>query len=257
MSSDGDLLGSRARARVDDRRQRVLAAQALGHQRALLVRRRARHGEGDVGPVEAGGHPQRVAQPEPARHVGRHPRRGRGGGGHERARAERAARRRRGGSSRAGSRAPTARRSGPRRPRTARRAPPPSAPGSPARRSARAPRRAAAARPPTARSSAAAFAPASCWALTSATWSPSPRAASASTWSCISATSGETTTVRSSRSSAGQLVAERLARAGGHDHEHVAARQRRLARLALARPEVGEAEELVERGGQIHGGEPP
>ena len=49
----------------------------------------------------------------------------------------------------------------------------------------------------------AALAAPSCWALTSATRSPSPRAPSASTWSCMSATSGETTTVRSSRSSAG------------------------------------------------------
>ena len=56
---------------------------------------------------------------------------------------------------------------------------------------------------------------------------------------------------------AGKLVAERLARAGGHDHEHVAARQRRLAGLALPGPEVAEAEELVQGGGQIHGGEPP
>ena len=55
----------------------------------------------------------------------------------------------------------------------------------------------------------------------------------------------------------GQLVAERLARSGGHDHEHVAARQGRLAGLALAATEVAEAEELVERRGQIHGGEPP
>ena len=43
----------------------------------------------------------------------------------------------------------------------------------------------------------------SCWALTSATWSATPRAWSASTWSCIRATSGETTTVRSERMSPG------------------------------------------------------
>ena len=56
---------------------------------------------------------------------------------------------------------------------------------------------------------------------------------------------------------AGKLVAERLARPGGHDHEHVPARQRRLAGLALPGPELGEAEELVQRSGQVHGGGPP
>jgi hypothetical protein len=57
--------------------------------------------------------------------------------------------------------------------------------------------------PASARRSVSELAAPSCWAFTSATVSPRPRAASASTWSCISATSGETTTVRSSRSSAG------------------------------------------------------
>ena len=50
-----------------------------------------------------------------------------------------------------------------------------------------------------------------------------------------------------------QLVAERLARAGGHDREHVAAGQRRLARLALPRPEVGEPEPAAQLVGQIGG----
>ncbi len=44
-----------------------------------------------------------------------------------------------------------------------------------------------------------------------------------------------------------QLVAERLARAGRHDHEHVAAGDRRLDRLLLARPEPLEPEQLVQR----------
>ena len=51
-----------------------------------------------------------------------------------------------------------------------------------------------------------------------------------------------------------KLIAERLARAGGHDDQHVAVGQRGLARLALARPEAREAEVLVQGGGQVHGG---
>ena len=47
-----------------------------------------------------------------------------------------------------------------------------------------------------------------------------------------------------------QLVAERLAGAGRHNDEHVAACQRRLAGLALAGPELGEAEVLVQRAGR-------
>ena len=122
------LLGSRPRARVDDGRQRVLAAQALGDQRALLVRRRARHRERDVGPVEAGGHLERVAQAEAAA-PRRPPRAAWPWRWRPRASPRRArGRRRPGGSSRAGSRAPTGTRSGPRRPRTARRGPPSSAP---------------------------------------------------------------------------------------------------------------------------------
>ena len=45
----------------------------------------------------------------------------------------------------------------------------------------------------------------------------------------------------------GQLVAERLARAGRHDHEHVAVRQRRADRVLLPGPEALEAEQLVQR----------
>ena len=50
-----------------------------------------------------------------------------------------------------------------------------------------------------------------------------------------------------------QLVAERLARAGRHHDHHVAVRQRGLARLALPGPEGREAEERLERCGQVHG----
>jgi hypothetical protein len=44
-----------------------------------------------------------------------------------------------------------------------------------------------------------------------------------------------------------QLVAERLAGARRHDHQHVAPGDRRLDRLALPRPERGEAEHLAQR----------
>ena len=44
-----------------------------------------------------------------------------------------------------------------------------------------------------------------------------------------------------------QLVAERLARARGHHHQHVAPGQARLDRLPLARPERLEAEQLPQR----------
>ena len=74
---------------------------------------------------------------------------------------------------------------------------------------------------------------ASCWALTSAT-RPGAIRSSASTWSCISETSGETTSVRSRPHQRRQLVTERLARAGGHHHQDVAAVARGDHRLALA-----------------------
>ena len=45
----------------------------------------------------------------------------------------------------------------------------------------------------------------------------------------------------------GQLVAERLARAGRHHHEHVAIRERGADRLGLAAAERGEAEQLAQR----------
>ena len=199
----GDLLGPRARARVDDRRQRVRLRQRLRDQRPLLVAAGAGDDERDVRPVEAGRHLDRIVA-------------GRAGA---RCRARRAASpwrsrrrssrrrdsapRRRDGSSRGGSRGPTARRSAPRRRRTARSARPASPRGSPARRTARARRRAGCRSPPAARAQRLGVRGRVRCALTSATRSPSPRAWSASTWSCISATSGDTTIVRSSRISAG------------------------------------------------------
>ena len=56
--------------------------------------------------------------------------------------------------------------------------------------------------PATARSTARRFVTESCWALTSAT-RPGATRSSASTWSCISETRGDTTSVRSVRISAG------------------------------------------------------
>ena len=54
----------------------------------------------------------------------------------------------------------------------------------------------------------------------------------------------------------GELVAERLAGAGGHDHEQVAVGQRGADRLGLAGPEGAEAEVLAQGGqGAIHGGD--
>ena len=82
---------------------------------------------------------------------------------------------------------------------------------------------------------------------------PARSARSASTWSCISETSGETTIVRSSRISAGQLVAERLAGAGRHHDERVAVGQRGVDRLRLTGPEAVEAEVGAQRFAGVHG----
>ena len=48
----------------------------------------------------------------------------------------------------------------------------------------------------------------------------------------------------------GKLVAERLARARGHHHQHVPVRQRGLAGLSLPRAEAGEAEAVVQGCGE-------
>ena len=86
----GQLVRAGPRARIDDRRQGIGSAQGLGNQRALLMPARARDREGDVRPVKAGGHLQRIAQPEPRRDVDRHPRRRGGGGCDNRLRADHA-----------------------------------------------------------------------------------------------------------------------------------------------------------------------
>ena len=250
------LLGSGPRARVDDRGQRVLAAQALGDQRALLVRSRARHSERDVRAVEAGGHLERVAQAEAARDVGRHARRGRGGGGHERARAERP--RRVGEAEVVGPEVvsplgdavglvdheqPDAGRShplheSPCREALGRHVEEAQVPGD----------------RPLERSGVR--------ARVLLGVDQRNLVAQAARLKRLHLVLHERHERRHHHRQVvaqerGQLVAERLARPGGHDHEHVAPLQRRLARLALAATEVAEPEELVQRCGQIHGGEPP
>jgi hypothetical protein len=84
------LLGPRARARVDDRRQRAVGLERLRHHRPLLVAARPGNGEADVRPVEAGGHSQRVSQRQPPHDVPGHLRGGRGRGRHDGRRAEHA-----------------------------------------------------------------------------------------------------------------------------------------------------------------------
>ena len=65
------------------------AAQRAGDPRALVGRAAARHdGEGQVRAIEPGGHPHRVAQPQARDDVGRDLRRRRRGRGHERLRAQ-------------------------------------------------------------------------------------------------------------------------------------------------------------------------
>ncbi len=235
----GELLGARARARVDDRRQRVLGAQRLDQQRLLLVAGRAGDGEGDVRPVEARGHAQRARAGASRRTMspatcGR----GRRGRGHDRARAEVA--------------------------RGVREAEvvgtevvPPLGDAvrlvdheqadvdaghaleeAAARRSARARRRAGAATP-----AAAALERRGVGArvlLGVDERDPVAEPARGERLDLVlhqrhQRRDDDREVVAQQRR---QLVAERLARARGHHHQHVAIRERRLAGLALARPEA-------------------
>ena len=137
--------------------------------------------------------------------------------------------------SRAGSRAPTGPRSAPRRWRTARSgrgraAAPPIRPAA-----APAPGTAGPARPPGTPSRPAAARPASWVELRNPARTPS--AVSASTWSCISAMSGEMTTPVPVPDQRGDLVAQRLAAAGRHEHERVAAAGDVVDDLPLPAPE--------------------
>ena len=69
------------------------------------------------------------------------------------------------------------------------------------------------------------------------TWPRTPRASSACTWSCISAISGEMTSVVPGSSARRQLVDQALAAAGRRDQQQAPVLEQRLDRLALAGPE--------------------
>ena len=64
------------------------------------------------------------------------------------------------------------------------------------------------------------------------------------TWSSISEISGDTTIVSPSCTAAGKLIAQALARPGGHDAQHVPAGQHVLDHLALGGAEIVEAEQV-------------
>ena len=74
-----------------------------------------------------------------------------------------------------------------------------------------------------------------------------PSALRASTWSCISAMSGEMTTPTPGRTSAGNLVAQRLAAAGRHEHQRVAAADDVIDDLLLLAAERVVAEDPAQR----------
>ena len=228
-SRAGELVALRARARVDDRRQRarlLAATAAMPRWPASFVAHGTTANErfGRSKPVAIA---HRVAQPEARDDVVGDLRRRRRGRGDDRLRAEPARGVGEAEVVRAGSRAPTARRSAPRRRRTARSRAWRIRSRKPGRGEAlRARRRAAARGPTTARSSAARLAAASCCALTSAT--VPGRDALERLDLVLHQRDERRDHEREVRAhERGQLVAERLARAGGHDDEHVAARRRR------------------------------
>ncbi len=85
----GHLLGGRARARVDDGRPVGGVGEHGGQMTALgPLRRAAHHREGEVGPVEARRHAHRVAQAQAPLHVSGHLRGGGGRGAHDGPRAQ-------------------------------------------------------------------------------------------------------------------------------------------------------------------------
>ena len=79
-----------------------------------------------------------------------------------------------------------------------------------------------------------------------------------STWSFMSEMSGDTTTARPGRDQRRGLEAQRLAAAGRHHEQRVAAREDRVHHLALVRPELRVApvprEDVFEGGGRSEGG---
>jgi hypothetical protein len=79
-----------------------------------------------------------------------------------------------------------------------------------------------------------------------------PWAVSLAAWSSMSAMSGLTTSAVPPRGDGGELVAERLAGAGGHDQQHVAAVDGGAADGFLVGAEGGEAEGAVEQVSKEH-----
>ena len=77
-----------------------------------------------------------------------------------------------------------------------------------------------------------------------------PLSCSSRTWSCISAISGEITMQTPGLQQRRQLEAQRLAAAGRHDREHVAAAQDVAHDLLLPGAKGIEAEALLELGGE-------
>jgi hypothetical protein len=245
------LLRSRARARVDDRRERSLAPQRLDHQRPLLVRGGPRHGEREVRPVEAGRHSHRVAQREAAHHVVRDLRGGRGGRGHDAGGAELA-----GGVAepevvRAEVVAPLrhAVRLVDHEEADPRRGDPLEEPGrrEALRRDVEQPQVAA-------RRGREHVAVGGRVLLGVDHRHPVAEAARLQRVDLVLHQRHERRDDDRQvvAQEGGELVAERLARAGRHDHEHVAALRRGGARLALAPAELAEAEVLVKAGLEVH-----
>ena len=176
-----------------------------------------------LGRSKLGDEVPRVGQRQVACAISRAGRRGRGGGQRDprdRRASARAASTARG--SRAGSRGPTGTRSAPRRWRTGRSVPRSSSRVGRARcAAAPAPGRAGRARRRRTRPRPRGGSSASWVELRKPARTPS--AASASTWSCISAISGEITTPVPGADQRRDLVAQRLAAAGRHQHQGVAA----------------------------------
>ena len=229
----------RRRSPAARRPPRARAAPAACGPRARGARRRA---------GSPGGRTRASARAGRAARAARRSRRGPAARPSRSARSPSAARAprppRRAAGSRAGSRAPTRRCSAPRRPPSA------TARRSPARRARPGGASCSGARKTNSSASSASSASASArsdrpTAELIAAAPPAACARSSSTWSRWSASSGETTTVAPGSSRPGDLVDRRLARPGRHDDERVAARQRRLDRLALPWAQRVEAERLA------------
>ena len=183
-------------------------------------------------------------QPEPGHDLGPG-RAGRGGGQRDPRHARASARAARTASgSRAGSRAPTATRSAPRRWRTARSCRGPAGAAWTRRSAVPVPGRAGPGRPRRSRPRPGGARAGSWVELRNPARTPSAR--SASTWSCISAISGEIDHAGAGPHQRGDLVAQRLAAAGGHQHQRVAAADQVLDHILLVTAERVVAEHAVQ-----------